>query len=590
MAMVESMRHESYYRTGTFSAPKLGVYTGWVGLPDAFAGEPVVQNETRDVALVFSGECFFEPEAKTKLRQQGHEFAGQGSDCLPHWYEEQGDAFFANLNGFFSSLLIDQRQQQVTLFNDRYGLDRIYWHETADAFYFASEAKALLRVLPELRAFDPEGIAQYFSGGSAREGRTLFQKVQLLPGAARWTFSGGGVRRETYFSPRTWESQATLPVAEYERQFIATFQRIAPKYFTTELPLGVALTGGLDTRMFMACLPQLAVPPVCYTFTGPAGETMDDRVAARVAKACGLSHQLLRLNPDFFSNFASHADRTTHITDGSSSWFGAHEIYFHRQARQLAPVRLTGNYGGEILRAVSTFKPLGLASELFDSRFQSTLTQSAQQLVAARQHPVTFAAFQEMPWSLFGNLAAGRSQIQFRTPYLDNELVALAYQCPPELRKSSLPAVRLVKASNPALDAIATDRGVVSDHTGGWYALRRAFEELTFKLDYHSDAGLPRKLAVLNPIFKPVVTGLGFAGRHKFLKYSTWLRGPLAPLLPERLAAAAKVGAGYLDADYVGQLAGWHKSGRKNLSAELNAVLTLESIERQLLRGLPRGF
>jgi len=589
-AMVASMEHEPFYTTGAFSAPELGVYAGWLTLENSFASKQVFQNENKDIALVFSGECFVAAETKSRLKQNGHNFSETGGDCLVHLYEEQGEKFFEQLNGLFSGLLIDRRRRKVFLFNDRYGLDRIYWHETADAFYFASEAKALLRVLPELREFDREGVAQFLGASCPLEGRTLFRNVQLLPGGAGWTFENGNVHRGKYFLPATWEQQPTLAEADYEARFGEMFRRIAPKYFAAETQVGIALTGGLDTRMLMACLPSAGTKPVSYTFTGPAGRTMDDRVAARVAAACGLEHQLLRLQPDFFASFGAHADRTVFVTDGSSGIFGAHEIYLHQLARPLAPTRLTGNYGGEILRGVSTFKPQRLAAEIFEAGFSSAVNAAGRQLLAAKQNADTFAAFKEIPWCLFGNLAAGRSQINFRTPYLDNELVALAYQCPASLKKSPLPAVRFVKKSSPRLDVIPTDRGVVGDRTGWTFSLRRAFEEFTFKLDYHSDAGLPRKLAVLDPVFKPVVTGLGLAGRHKFLKYSAWFRTALAPYVREKIAAAQQTANEFWKAEALEQAARQHLSGRKDFSAELNAVLTLESLERQLFRELPRGL
>ena len=433
--MVAAMRHESFYVTGNFAVPELGVCAGWVAHENSFADKQVFQNEQKDIALVFAGECFVEAETKNRLKQNGHSFAA-GGDCLVHLYEDEGEKFFENLNGLFSGLLIDRRRRKVFLFNDRYGLDRIYWHETADAFYFASEAKALLRVLPELREFDREGVAQFLGASCPLEGRTLFRNVQLLPGGACWTFENGNVHRGKYFLPATWEQQPTLAEADYEARFGEMFRRIAPKYFAAETQVGIALTGGLDTRMLMACLPSAGTKPVSYTFTGPAGRTMDDRVAARVAAACGLEHQLLRLQPDFFASFGAHADRTVSVTDGSSGIFGAHEIYLHQLARPLAPTRLTGNYGGEILRGVSTFKPQRLAAEIFEAGFSSAVNAAGRQLLAARQNADTFAAFKEIPWCLFGNLAAGRSQINFRTPYLDNELVALAYQCPASLKKS----------------------------------------------------------------------------------------------------------------------------------------------------------
>ena len=474
------------------------------------------------------------------------------------------------------------------MFNDRYGVERIYWHETADAFYFASEAKALLRVLPGLREFDREGVAQFLGAGCALGGRTLFRSIQLLPGGSRWIFDNGGVRRDNYFSPAAWESQPELSAPDYETQFRATFQKILTRYFESGSKVGIALTGGLDTRLIMACHPHDSRRETSYTFTGPAGQTVDDRVAARVAAACGLEHHLLRLGPDFFASFAAHADRTVFITDGCSGILGAHEIYLHRLARPLATLRLTGNYGGEICRAISTFKPLGLAPQVFHPEFLPAIGAAAGQLAALKKHPVTFAAFQEIPLNLFGNLAAGRSQISFRTPYLDNELVALAYQCPANLKKSSLPAMRLVKACNPALDRIPTDRGFISDRSDPEVFLRRAFAEVTFKLDYCSNAGLPRPFGALDPVFKPVVKVLGIAGLHKFLQYSTWFRTALAPYVRERIAAAKESAHEFWNPEALEQVMHQHLAGRKEFPSELNAALTLEAVERLLFRELPR--
>jgi asparagine synthase (glutamine-hydrolysing) len=589
-AMAATLRHEPFYTAGDFAAPELGVWAGWTAHEGSFAAGQVFQNESQDVALIFSGECFIDAAAKNQLRQGGHSFSETGGEALVHLYEEQGDHFFGKLNGLFSGLLIDRRKKKVFLFNDRYGMERIYWHETHDGFYFASEAKALLRVRPELREFDRQGVAEFLGVGCALAGRTLFRNIQLLPGGACWTFENGGVRREKYFSPATWEVLPKLAEAEYEAQFRAVFGKILPRYFESGSKIGISLTGGLDTRLLMACHPHDGRRETAYTFTGPAGKTLDDRVAARVAEACGLEHRLLRLGPDFFSNFGAEADRTVYLTDGCSGILGAHEIYFHRLARPLAPLRLTGNYGSEILRAITTFKPLGLAPQIFHLDFLPAINAAAGQLASLKRHPDTFAVFQEVPLNLFGNLAAGRSQISFRTPYLDNELVALAYQCPASLKKSSLPAMRLVKACHPALDRIPTDRGFISDRSGPEIFLRRVFAEVTFKLDYCSNAGLPRRFGVLDPVFKPVVRALGIAGLHKFLKYSTWFRNELAPLVTERIAAAQKMANGFWNPEALAQLLQQHLSGEKDFPSEISTALTLESVERQFFRELPRGL
>src|SRR6266480_6558586 len=156
--MVDSMRHERFYVSALHFEPVMGVYAGSVAVEGSFAGGQVRFNEDRNVALLFSGECFVDAEIGTRLKQKGHHVEKSRAQWLVHLYEEQGDHFFERLNGFFSGLLIDRRTRRAVLFNDRYGLDRLYVHESDEGIYFASEAKALLRILPELREFDPEGV------------------------------------------------------------------------------------------------------------------------------------------------------------------------------------------------------------------------------------------------------------------------------------------------------------------------------------------------------------------------------------------------------------------------------------------------
>ena len=209
--MVSSMEHESFYALGIYSVPEMGIYAGWVAHENSFgAGQPFF-NERRDVVLLFSGECFVDPEAPASVGQKGRRLGQATGSWLVRCYEEEGSQFFEKLNGFFSGLLIDKRRGKAFLFNDRYGVERIYWHETNDATYFASEAKALLRILPELGAFDQEGVTQFLTFGCTLGQRTLFRGVQLLPGASVWSFENGKCQKEKYFSPETWESQSILP-------------------------------------------------------------------------------------------------------------------------------------------------------------------------------------------------------------------------------------------------------------------------------------------------------------------------------------------------------------------------------------------
>ena len=583
-SMTAAMQHEDFHRAGNFSVAELGVYAGWVAHENSFAASQVFENEAKDVALIFCGESFADPAVKAQLRREGHQFPDAGGAWLVHLYEARGEKFFEELNGLFSGLLIDRRQKKVFLFNDRFGLERVYWHETPDAFYFATEAKALLRVLPQAREFDADGVAHFFAVGCTMGWRSLFRGIQLLPGGSLWKFENGGLRKDKYFSPADWENLPELKPEEYEGQFMAVFKKIMPWYFDSATPVGMALTGGFDTRMILACMPELPIKPVCYTFAGLDHLTLDDKIAGRVAAACGLKHQLLPLQKDFFTDFADHADRTVFITDGTFGLTGAHEIYFHRRARELSATRLTGNYGSEIFRGISTFKPLGLTPQIFNPGFASSVSIAAGQLQIHKNHADTFAQFKEIPWNLFGSVAAGRSQVTFRTPYLDNALARLAFQAPQHLRKSSLPASRVVQANSKILSEIPTDRGYAGNNSGLKFLARRVFAEVTFKLDYFYNEGLPQKISALNPAYRLTTRKLRLSRMHKYLHYSHWFRRELSEFVHDRLKVARERHEKYFDPRFLSQMADRHAGGRETFTPEINAVLTLEAIERLLFR------
>jgi asparagine synthase (glutamine-hydrolysing) len=584
--MTRSMTHEKFYTSGTHAFAEFGIYAGWVAHPGSMAGEQVFWNERRDVALLFAGECFLDQAKRTELARKGHEIGTGAGGWLVHLYEEKGESFFEELNGLFSGLLVDLRSKRAFLFNDRYGIERLYWHETKDATYFATEAKALLRVLPGLRAFDDEGLAQYLSFGCTLDWKTLFRGLQLAPGGTLWTIENGQCNKAQYFTPSNWEELEPLTGTEFEEKLAETFRRILPRYFDFGSPIGISLTGGLDTRMIMAALPKGVAKPATYTFEAETGETLDARIARRVAETCGLNHELLRIGTDFFAKFGAYVDRTVFATDGCFGALGAHEIYLHEQARDRAKVRLTGNFGSEVLRSMSTFKPAALAPGLLNPELTRSVRDCGTRRANDGTNPVTFAAFKEVPWNLFGCLAAGRSQLTFRTPYLDNEIVKLAFAAPASARTSPELAVRFVKQVNPALGAIATDRGQAGSAGAIGRAFQRVYSEVTFKLDYMCSEGLPSGFSALDSAYLACNQAVGISGLHKFLQYRRWLQKELVGFMQERVTGAQLP---FLGTDFLATMTREHIAGRKNFSREINRVATLEAIERLMLRSPPQN-
>jgi len=208
--MVETLRHEPFYATGTWIDESLGVYVGWCARKQSFCDPMPLRNERGDVVLVFSGEAFAEPGTARQLQERGHTLDGEGAAYLVHLSEEDA-AFPAGLNGRFHGLLVDTTQRTATLFNDRFGMHRIYYHQAKDGLYFAAEAKAILAVRPELRRIDTTALGELIGCGCVMENRTLFAGISVLPAAARWVLRNGTVKRQAaYFQPEEWESQTPL--------------------------------------------------------------------------------------------------------------------------------------------------------------------------------------------------------------------------------------------------------------------------------------------------------------------------------------------------------------------------------------------
>src|SRR5581483_7826424 len=221
--MVGALRHESFYVTGTWSDAQLGVYCGWAARDGSFSARMPLCDASDDAVLVFSGEDY----SRCTASSDGQDGPGY---LLQRRHDER--AFPASLNGRFQGLLVDRARGDALLFNDRYGMHRVYYHESADAFYFAAEAKAILAVCPELRRADPRSLGHLVSCGCVLENRSVFEGIKVLPPGSAWTFRpGASVQKGLYFQPREWEEQTPLEHEAYYEELKSVFTRNLPRYF-----------------------------------------------------------------------------------------------------------------------------------------------------------------------------------------------------------------------------------------------------------------------------------------------------------------------------------------------------------------------
>jgi asparagine synthase (glutamine-hydrolysing) len=577
--MVQALGSVAPYTCGTSVNESLELCAGWASAAGAFSDGMPVWNEKKNVFLLFSGQEYSDNSELNNLRARGHHFNSGDASYLIHMYEELGAGFLQNLNGGFCGLLGDLRTQKIILFNDRYGLNRVYFHQSERGFYFASQAKCLLKVLPELRRLELDSLGEFLSCGCVLQNRTLFEKMMLLPPGSAWTFTGGQLtEKTTYFDGRPWEEQPELEPGAYYEELKTAWQRLLPRYFRGDAPIALSMTGGVDSRMILGWALRTAGQLPCYTFGGRYRDCADVKISQQLARLCGQKHEVLPIGDEFLSHFPGLAEKAVYLSDGACDVTGAIDLYVQERARRIAPVRVTGTNGGEILRRLVAFKPALDVCEMFAPEVARSV--EAAQATYARElegHPLSFTAFKQAPWFMGSKFVLERTMLELRMPYFDNDLVRLAYRAPKELLDDNQISLRLAGEGNPVLANVGTDRNQ------GQGKARHLFQEFTYKAEYAYDYGMPQWLAKIDRVLAPLQLEKLFLGRHKIAHFRVFYRDELAGYVKEMLLDSRTLQRPCLDRSKVENMVMQHLEGRGNYTRQIHKLLTLELITRELL-------
>jgi asparagine synthase (glutamine-hydrolysing) len=391
------------------------------------------------------------------------------------------------------------------------------------------------------------------------------------------------VKKKTYFKKEAWENQPELSESDFYGKLKETWARVLPKYFRGKQSIGLSLTGGVDSRMILAWAHRPPGTLPCYTWGGTYRDCADVKIARRAAKLCQQAHNTIPVGAEFLSQFHDLAERAVYLSDGTMDVTGAVDLYVQRLARQIAAVRLSGVCGGEILRRLVMFGPDPPQPGIFDAELEQSFRGAAATYAGELQgHRLSFTSFKQAPWYMASKFTVERSQVTYRTPYFDNDLVALAYQTPATLLHNG-PALRLIADGNPALGKIGTDRGIAFRSIPGVTRALHWYQEFTFKAEYAYDYGMPQWLARLDHIFARLRLEKLFLGRHKVAHFRVWYRDELSRWLREMLLDSNARSRPYLRPNSLEEILKAHSSGQRNYTFEIHKILTLEFIQRKLI-------
>jgi asparagine synthase (glutamine-hydrolysing) len=589
--MLASMFRSGSMKTGSFVLEDLNVYAGWTCHEGSYADCMPISNRGGDVIILFGGEHYASPNGDEQRLSKAFGCPPDRASVLSPYYDERGEDLFPLLNGFFHGLIVDKRRKKVMLFNDRFGMQRLYYHEEQDAFLFSSEAKAILAIRAALRSFDPVGLGEWLSCGCVLEDRSLYRGIRVLPGGTVWTWHADGssdCRR--YFSPESWEGQGTLGTEEFYALLRSTFRNILPNYLAGDGKIGLSSTGGLDTRMILANMGGRKGSIHCYSFSGPYRECLDASIGRRLAHVSGFPHSTIQLGNSLFRRFPALAEKVVLATDGNLELSGVPNLFVNEIARDISPIRLTGNYGSEVLRRHRAFLPTSAVCAVLSPDCAEHAKQTIRTWLRAQEgNRLTFIAFKQIPWYSYNRLQAEQSVLSMRSPFMDNALLKVTYQAPESAVCSSLMSLRLIADGSPILGRIMTDRGVTYPRSPIW-PFARAYYEFLFKMEYYAGHGMPRKVAAVDKWMGPLRIERIFLGRNKYYHLRQWFRDELAPYVRDVLLNDQALRREYLDRSATDRAIRMHLAGGENHTYTISQLMTLEIASRMFLDNEPPAY
>jgi len=556
--MSAAMRYEPFYSAHLASYPSLGACVGHVELdpPDGHGG-PHRQGYP---LVVTTGETTPEVSA----------------------IDVPGEEIVRSIAGRCAGFVADRRAAKCFLFNDRYGRERLFLHSDGSRTFFSSEAKAILAIAPRTRGFDSTGLAEFLACGCTLGSRSLYRDVEVLAPGTILTFDESGVRRRRSFRQEDLEALEPVSGTQFLEGFPGSLRAAVDRSVNGSPPVGMSLTGGLDSRMIMASLDAPAGSIPCYTFGSMYRTTSDVAVARAVAARCNQPHSVIELGAEFLAHFREHLEQSVYVSDGYLGLSGAAEIYVNRQARFLAPARMTGNWGGELMRGVRAFKFTFPKGGFVPPELARCMRESEEASSPPSSNSISGALFHQMPLQGYGRYAIERSQVTTRTPFLADDVVAWLYRAPAAVR-AALQSASTVIGRRPELLAIPTDTGVFGT---GPSAIRRPWRRALVKAEYLTSHGAPDWLARLSAWLPASVLEGRFLGVDKFYHFRFWTRRGLAEVLRDTLTRDTSVDLGaWFDMGKVAAVVNDHIAGRANYTDPLDKLLTVATTQKVLLGG-----
>jgi asparagine synthase (glutamine-hydrolysing) len=546
-------------------------------------GDQPIGNEDGSCVVVQNGEIYNSPALRRELEHAGHRFRTRcDTEVLVHLYEEHGPGFARLLRGMFAVAIWDARRRRLVLARDRYGIKPLYYRHDGAGLRFASELRALPR-----GEVDLDALEAFLAFNSIPAPYSIFRDVRKLPPGHVLVWTEDGVALERYARPGPAQPDELLrgDTAELAEELRARLLDSVRAHLLADVPVGVLLSGGVDSATLAALAAQESSEPV-HTFTiGFAERSFDERAdARRVAERYGTHHHELLVRPEPELLLRALADAFDEPFADSS----ALPTYLVSQlAAEHVKVALSGEGADELFGGYYTYAadlvadrlaPLArvarpLVEALPASTRKASLDYRAKRFVRAAHLP---PLERHHGWKEIFSPAA-RAELTGRPAAFDPLDVYRARYAEtagaPELAR-----LQDVDFGIYLVDdlLVKTDRASMAHSLEARVPfLDSAVTNLAFALPTREKVrGLAKKV-LLRKAVEPLLPHEVVHGRKRgfSIPAAAWLRGELEPFARETLSPATLGRQGFFRPDAVAALVDDHVAGREDRSRQLWGLL-----------------
>ncbi len=257
----DAMAHRGPDDEGFYLDGELGLGNRRLSIIDLPGGHQPLSNEDGSLWIAFNGEIYNYRELRQQLGGR-HQFrTASDTEVILHLYEEHGTGLLEHLRGMFAFALWDKRQRRLMLARDRIGVKPLYYRAEPGRLAFASELRALRELSAQPVEIDPQAVYDFFGFRYVPAPSTFYRNVsKLLPG--HFLIAGaGGFRQERYWD-LPGEDETPLGAEEYAGQVLEILQEAVRLRLVADVPLGVFLSGGVDSTAIVAMMAELGVRPL----------------------------------------------------------------------------------------------------------------------------------------------------------------------------------------------------------------------------------------------------------------------------------------------------------------------------------------